>query len=515
MQTLTLNRRVQLGVAALVAALLALTAFCFTALGHSTQGAAKLKNYRVPQMMRLADLEVHITRASLGLRHMMLGRGEAERQAALDEILERKRLADETMKAVEDGALTQTGRVEAAKIRPVYDAFWEVAAANLKLVIDGRNTEGFAMLVDRTVGMRNRLVESVHAERKRQDLMLKKEMGELAESETGTRNAIVAGGVLISLLAIAGGWGLLRVTRRQLGTDPAELRRFVDAIAGGDLTADAALRRGDTGSVLASLLRMRDGLAGTVSRVRENADAVASASAEIASGNNDLSARTERQAAELQMTASSTEEMGTAVAQNAESAQRAASLAGESAAVARDGGESVRQVVETMRGIEESSRRIADIISVIDGIAFQTNILALNAAVEAARAGEQGRGFAVVASEVRTLAQRSADAAREIKALIADSVSRVERGTELVDRAGGKMNVIVSSIATVDALIADISTASAEQRDGIAQVAQTVAAMDTATQQNAALVEQSAAAATSLRRQADALVEAVATFRIR
>ncbi|MEI7447285.1 MAG: methyl-accepting chemotaxis protein, partial [Burkholderiales bacterium] len=376
MNSMTLNRRVQLGVAVLVAALVALTAFSFASLGKTTDGAAKIKNYRVPQMMRLADLEIHITRASLGLRHMMLGRDAAERKAALDEILERKRLADEAMKAVEDGAMTPTGKAEAAKIRPIYDGFWQVAAANLQLVIDGRNAEGFAMLVDRTVGARNTLVAAVHAERKRQDVKIKDEMAELAASEAGTRNLIVAGGVLIALLAIAGGWMMTRVTRA-LGTDPAELRRFADAIADGDLTAHATLRDGDRDSVLATLVRMRDGLAGTVSRVRQNAEAVATASAEIASGNNDLSARTERQAAELQMTASSTEEMGTAVAQNADSAQRAAALAGQSASVAREGGESVREVVATMRGIEESSRRIADIIGVIDGIAFQTNILAL------------------------------------------------------------------------------------------------------------------------------------------
>ena len=514
MRSMTLNRRVQLGVAILVAALVALTAFCFIALGSATQSAAKLKHYRVPQMMRLADLEVHITRASLGLRHMMLGRDEAERKAALDEILERKRRADETMKAVEAGALTPAGKAEAAKIRPVYDAFWEVASTNLKLVIDGRNAEGFAMLVDRTVGMRNQLIGVVHAERTRQDTKLKEEMDSLAAQESGTRNMVVAGGALISLLAILGGWMLLRVTR-QLGTDPEELRRVADAIAGGDLTVRTELRPGDDTSVLASLSRMRDGLSGTVARVRGNAEAVATASAQIASGNNDLSARTERQASDLQMTAASTEQMGTAVATNADSARQAASLAAQSAAVARDGGAAVAEVVETMRGIEESSRRISDIIAVIDGIAFQTNILALNAAVEAARAGDQGRGFAVVASEVRTLAGRSADAAREIKSLIAESVSRVGRGTELVDHAGTTMQAIVASIASVDALIAGISTASAEQRDGIAQIAQAVTAMDVATQQNSALVEQSAAAASSLRQQADALVDAVSAFRVR
>ena len=510
---MTLNRQVQIGVLVLVTALMALTGFSFYSLGSATESAAKLKDYRVPQMMRLADLEVNLTHSGLSLRHAMLGRTPAERSASLADAEERKRLADESMKAIETGALTDIGKAEAAKIRPIYDAYWQVAAVNMKRVADGQDAEAYALLVERTIDARKKLVTAVRAERDRQNASLKSEMAELSARESRTRNAIVAGGLLVSLLAVFGGWMMLRVTR-QLGTDPAELSRFADAIAAGDLTASAAMQADDRTSVLASLVRMRDGLAGTVSRVRGNAEAVATAAAEIASGNNDLSMRTERQAAELQMTASSTEQMGSTVASNAENAQQAASLAAGSAAVAREGGDAVREVVETMRGIEDSSRRIADIISVMDGISFQTNILALNAAVEAARAGDQGRGFAVVASEVRSLAQRSAEAAREIKALIADSVQRVEQGTALVDRAGTKMGEIVSSIASVDALIADISRASVEQRDGISQVAQAVAAMDTATQQNAALVEESAAAASSLRQQADALVAAVASFKV-
>jgi methyl-accepting chemotaxis protein len=241
---------------------------------------------------------------------------------------------------------------------------------------------------------------------------------------------------------------------------------------------------------------------------------VAASSSEISHGNHDLSARTEVQASALQQTAASMEQLSSTVKLNAENALQARELALGASGVASRGGEVVGQVVETMKRINDSSTSIVDIIGVIDGIAFQTNILALNAAVEAARAGEQGRGFAVVASEVRSLAQRSASAAKEIKALIATSVERVEQGTELVDRAGATMQDVVASIRRVTDIVAEISTASGEQSAGVSQIGEAVAHMDTATQQNAALVEESAAAAESLKRQAQALVGAVSLFKL-
>jgi methyl-accepting chemotaxis protein len=286
-------------------------------------------------------------------------------------------------------------------------------------------------------------------------------------------------------------------------------------IAGGDLSrAPEVHGRDETAALLRSLVGMQDGLRKLVSQVRGAAESIQVASAEVASGNHDLSQRTEAAAGSLQAAASSIEQLHGTVSQSAESARQADQLAQGASTVASRGGDVVAQVVSTMDGISQGSRRIADIIGTIDGIAFQTNILALNAAVEAARAGEQGRGFAVVAGEVRALAQRSAQAAREIKSLIGDSVARVESGTELVQQAGGTMGEIVDSVRRVTAMIGEITHAAQEQSSGIGQVNASVAELDRATQANAALVEQSAAAAESLKRQAEALNALVATFRL-
>jgi methyl-accepting chemotaxis protein len=296
------------------------------------------------------------------------------------------------------------------------------------------------------------------------------------------------------------------------------LNQAVDAaskVANGDLSnVIHASGSGELGALLASLHTMQAKLADTVYNVRQGSESVSTASAEIALGNNDLSARTESQASALEQTAASMEELSATVKQNADNARQANQLALSASTVAVQGGEVVAQVVDTMKGINDASRKIADIISVIDGIAFQTNILALNAAVEAARAGEQGRGFAVVASEVRALAGRSAEAAKEIKTLINTSVQRVEQGTTLVDQAGITMNEVVTSIKRVTDIMGEISAASSEQSQGVSQVGEAVTQMDQVTQQNAALVEEMAAAASSLKSQAQELVQTVAVFKL-
>jgi methyl-accepting chemotaxis protein len=287
------------------------------------------------------------------------------------------------------------------------------------------------------------------------------------------------------------------------------------AVAGGDLGQRVHVEgTNETAQLLQALEAMQDSLAKVVGEVRRNADSVATASAQIAQGTQDLSQRTEEQAGALEETAASMEQLGSTVKQNADNAKQANQLALKASTVAVEGGQVVGEVVETMKGIDDASKRIADIISVIDGIAFQTNILALNAAVEAARAGEQGRGFAVVAGEVRSLAQRSAEAAKEIKGLINASVERVGRGTMLVDKAGATMTSVVDAIKRVTDLMGEISAASTEQSAGVVQVGEAVGQMDKTTQQNAALVEESAAASDSLRQQAQQLVQLVAVFKL-
>ncbi len=288
-----------------------------------------------------------------------------------------------------------------------------------------------------------------------------------------------------------------------------------NAVASGDLTSRIEPNStNETGQLLRALKQMNDNLVDLVGKVRTGTDSITTASGEIASGNLDLSQRTEEQSSSLEETASSMEELTATVKQNADNARQANQLAAGASEVAVKGGTVVGQVVETMGSINESSKKIVDIISVIDGIAFQTNILALNAAVEAARAGEQGRGFAVVATEVRTLAQRSAAAAKEIKELISDSVNKVEDGTRLVDEAGTTMDEIVSSVKRVTDIMAEISAASQEQSSGIEQVNQAIVQMDNVTQQNAALVEEASAAAESMQDQAQALTQAVTVFKL-
>ena len=323
---------------------------------------------------------------------------------------------------------------------------------------------------------------------------------------------LAMGGVLLAVMAVLGTL-LTRSIQRQLGGDPQYAAEVVNRIAAGDL-GQAVVVDGPASSLLASMQRMQEGLRGMVRRVRDGSESIQQASAEVANGNLDLSTRTEQAAASLEQTSASMQQLAETVRHSAESAQQANQLAVSASEVARQGGDVVTQVVATMEQISASSRKINEIIAVIDGIAFQTNILALNAAVEAARAGEHGRGFAVVASEVRTLAQRSAVAAKEIKTLIQASVEGVERGAAQADTAGATMDEIMTKVRQVTQLIGEISNATQEQTSGISQVSTAVAQLDQVTQQNAALVEESAAAAESLKMQAAQLVEAVAVFQL-
>jgi methyl-accepting chemotaxis protein len=324
---------------------------------------------------------------------------------------------------------------------------------------------------------------------------------------------LLAASAIIVGAAVA--FWLTRSIMRQLGGEPDYAAAIAGSIAAGDLTAHVVVGdENNPASLMFAMRTMQQSLAALVKKVREGTDSITTASGEIAAGNLDLSARTEEQASSLEETAASMEELTSTVQQNTENVRQANALASKASEVALQGGVVVEKVVDTMGSINESARRIVDIIGVIDGIAFQTNILALNAAVEAARAGEQGRGFAVVASEVRNLAQRSAAAAKEIKSLIGDSVGKVEAGTTLVNAAGVTMNDVVASVKRVTDIMSEITLAGQEQSAGIAQVNQAIAQMDQVTQQNAALVEEAAAAADSMQSQAQQLSAVVSTFKL-
>ena len=375
---------------------------------------------------------------------------------------------------------------------------------------DGRVADDSASLVKES-----RVIEEVLQKMVAQNDQLAKASMENVSSTYKASRLMMVVLVLGAIVASVGlGVAMARMLGMQIGGEPAYAAGIVDRVAAGDLTVHVDIRKGDTRSLLYAIQRMQLELARVISQIRQASGTIATASSQIAAGNHDLSSRTEEQASSLEETAASMEELTSTVKQNADNARQANQLAVSASSVAVKGGSVVAEVVGTMGAINASSRKIVDIIGVIDGIAFQTNILALNAAVEAARAGEQGRGFAVVAAEVRNLAQRSAAAAKEIKTLIGDSVDKVEEGSKQVAEAGKTMDEIVDSVKRVTDIMAEITAASQEQTAGIEQINQAITQMDQVTQQNAALVEEAAAAASSLQEQASGLSQVVSVFKV-
>ncbi|MFO6420633.1 methyl-accepting chemotaxis protein [Hylemonella sp. W303a] len=492
-------------------ALAALAGYTYLRLHEVGALAAKTEQVRVPQLSAMANLELAITRASLQLRHAMLARNPQERDAALADIAAKRQFIAQTMESYAKALYTPKGKAQFARIPPRMKNFWEIAEKNVALIQAGQKEQAFAYLVDVTIPARNQLLESLDEGVLYQEDALKHDIHVIVNGvdTISLALAVTTGAIIVALLVFA--LWLTAQLRRRLSLSQSVAERVRD----GDLTRPVLDDHKDEFSPLLSALgEMQGALLGIVSGVRQGSDVVSGACAEIARGNHDLSTRTERQASALQQTAASMEELSSTVKQNADNARQANQLAQSASTVAVQGGAVVSQVVDTMKGISDSSKKIADIINVIDGIAFQTNILALNAAVEAARAGEQGRGFAVVAGEVRNLASRSADAAKEIKTLITDSVTRVEEGNALADQAGSTMHEVVSSIRRVTDIMGEISAASLEQSSGVSQVGEAVTQMDQTTQQNAALVEEMAAAAGSLETQARELVASVAVFKL-
>jgi len=381
----------------------------------------------------------------------------------------------------------------------------------VKFKKDGQLEAADKVLQEKFIPAGNAYVDELKRLQDMQRASMDRHAAEIDGIYAASRTALVALGLVVLALGAAAAWWLTVGITRPLG----RAVKIARTVADSDLSSEIeVVSRDETGQLLQALKDMNDSLGGVVGRVREGSDAIASATHEIASGNMDLSSRTEQQAGSLEETASSMEELTATVRQNADHAQQANQLAEQASAVAQKGGDVVARVVTSMDGINASARKIAEITSVIDGIAFQTNILALNAAVEAARAGEQGRGFAVVATEVRNLAQRSAAAAKEIKGLIDESVQQAGEGTALVTQAGDTMREVVQSVRRVTDIMGEISNASAEQSAGIEQVNQAIAEMDQVTQQNAALVEEAAAAAAALQDQAAVLAEVVAVFKL-
>ncbi|WP_051241485.1 methyl-accepting chemotaxis protein [Azohydromonas australica] len=445
------------------------------------------------------------------MRNLMLLQDQAAIEQEGQKIAQFRAEYDKARAALDQLPADEAFKAHLARIDEARGGTRSVNNKVVQLGLAGQREEAVDLLVKESQPLTQRwqdlLTQSIHAQESANDLS----NAEARAAYASARNLLVGSTALMLVVSAVLAW---RITR----SITVPLRNACEValrVAEGDLTTGVRPEGHDEAAqLLSALATMEEKLTHTVAHVRRNAEGVATASAQIAQGNHDLSQRTEEQASSLQQTAASMEQLGGAVRHNTDNALQANQLAQGASDVASRGGEVVAQVVTTMKGIEESSRRIADIINVIDSIAFQTNILALNAAVEAARAGEAGRGFAVVASEVRSLAQRSAGAAKEIKDLITDSVERVGQGSMLADQAGETMHEVVTAIKRVTDLMGEISAASSEQSKGVVEMGQAVGQMDQVTQQNAALVEQSAAAADSLKNQAQRLVDAVAVFRL-
>ncbi len=468
---------------------------------------------RIPRVAMLNEVKGQLNQIAIGMRNIALVDDAAEQKRQQGAVLAARQKIGELLARLKADISTARGKELLGAIEAQRARYIEAQNRYMALVSEGNVAGARAHLLTEVRPVLDTYFGAVDALIAFQSDLLDEAVKNAQADVLAIQNAVWLSVVLGLGLVVAGvlaTWIIRAIT--------VPLQRAVDvarAVAAGDLGVQMqAQGRNETAQLLHALQQMLQGLRAVVSQVRSGSEGVASASSQIAQANNDLSARTEQQASALQQTAASMEQLNSTVRQNADNARQANQLALSATTVAERGGSVVGQVVHTMKGINESSQRIADIIQVIDGIAFQTNILALNAAVEAARAGEQGRGFAVVASEVRALAGRSATAAKEIKQLIGTSVERVEAGTALVDQAGATMQEVVAAVRRVTELMGEISAASTEQSQGVSQVGEAVVQMDQVTQQNAALVEEMAAAATSLKGQALELVQSVEVFRL-
>ena len=512
LKNLRLGPRLALGfglVLSLLAAIVLLALLRFGSVGQANQ---KIVTQDWAKAEAAATINALVRANARRTMELFFVEGQSQREQVRRHIATNKEQIAAALQTLDRLVYTPQGRELLAQIKPAREAYVASFSRVDQLLEAGQRDAASQLLMGETLPAIERLQTQVVAMSALQKRLVDDSAAQVQEQIQGTERLMLAAGIAALLLGAGLAWALTRSITGPLQQAVAVAER----VAEGDLGSHiGATGRDETGRLLAALKLMNDSLARTVDQVRRSSDSIATASSQIAMGNADLSQRTEEQASNLQQTAASMEQITGTVQSNADSAQQASALASSADQAAAMGGEVVRRVAATMGEINADSHRITDITGVIDSIAFQTNILALNAAVEAARAGEQGRGFAVVAGEVRSLAQRSAEAARQIKGLIDDSVARVDSGTRLAEDAGQAMGDIVAKVRRVSQLIKEISSATQEQNTGISQVGCAVNQLDQVTQQNAALVEQSAAAAESLSQQAAQLVQAVGIFKTR
>ncbi len=515
---LKVGTRLFAGFALLLAFLIALLLLGLNRMASMQTNIDQIASVNNAQVEQIMVMRASVFDRMIAVRNVVLLTQMHEMQPEVDRIKDGEKkfaAADEKLSRLfEHPSTTEAERTLLKHIHEQHLAIAAPMARAIDLGLQNKSAEATKVLIEEVRPIQRKLMGDLSELAALESKLSHQASDDARAGYESAQRLMIILGVFAVLAGLASAWFITRSLTQQLGGEPSTAVDIASRIAAGDLEVQIDTRAGDNSSLLYAMKSMREKLADIVRNVRSGTDTIATASGQIAAGNLDLSSRTEQQASSLEETASSMEELTSTVRQNAENAGQANQLAINASEVAQRGGHVVSEVVQTMEQINESAKKIVDIIGVIDGIAFQTNILALNAAVEAARAGEQGRGFAVVATEVRSLAQRSAAAAKEIKSLIGDSVDKVESGSKLVAQAGSTMDEVVASVRRVTDIIAEISAASQEQSAGIEQVNQAITQMDQVTQQNAALVEEAAAAADSLQEQAGNLSDTVSVFRV-